>query len=238
MTTPEALDARDCYRKDFGTPLGDVTYAFRSRLIQLHRRWHDYEVLYFDDVSIGILNATAPNFFERHRQMAFETVVMALARLSDPDRTGRFENLSVQYLLSLVTSAQRDALNPYADAAQTSSAFARTWRHKRFAHNDMNDAVGAAPAIALVNRIEIDNAVRALNDFDAQLHVICGGYSQAGLHDACKQDDFGGASVLLERLHEGQEARAARQARIVAGDIRADDFKEDPIITGLYERRR
>jgi hypothetical protein len=53
----------------------------------------------------------------------FECVVMALARLTDPERTGKFGNLSIAYLLSMVNPIAKDGLRPFVDAAQAKAEF-------------------------------------------------------------------------------------------------------------------
>lgn len=227
MTTEGPIDTRTLYKSQFGETLGSSLHAFWSRLLELHRRWRDYETLYSSDVRIDVLNKFASSFFARHQQMTFECVIMALARLTDTESTGAFQNLSVAYLFTLVKPAAKVRLQTFADDAQTKAAFAREWRNKRFAHNDVEDAVNQAVPINGVTHMQVDEAIVAINRFIEQVHLQCGPYRFCNLDNTYRSNDFGGAHVLLGRLHEANKARDARKSRIAKGDVRAEDCKDD-----------
>jgi len=231
MATDGQLDTRARYKSEFGGRLGPALHAFESRLFQLHRRWRDYDTLYCSDLRVEVLNKFAPSFFSRYQEMTFECVVMALARLTDPERTGNLENLSVAYLLSLVEPTAKNGLQPFVDAAQAKAEFAREWRNKRFAHNDLEDAVNQAVLINPVTHAQLDEAIVAINNFVEQLFLKIGGYSACTFDHVYRSNDRGGAHVLLGRLHEANKARHKRSIRIKVGDIRPEDWKDydDPV---------
>jgi AbiU2 len=231
MTIERPEDTIARYESEFGHELGLALYAFLSRLIELHRRWRDYETLYSSDARVQVLNKGASSFFARHQQMTFECVVMALARLTDPERTGAFENLSLAYLRSLLEPALKAQLKPFADDAQAKAAFARAWRNKRFAHHDLGDALDQAVAVAPATHQEIDEAIVALNRFVEQVHLKCGGYSKFPLEYAYRSNDFGGALVLLRAIYQANKARDKRLARIESKQARPEDWEDvdDPI---------
>lgn len=223
MTIEQPEDTIARYKSDFGQELGLALSAFLSRLIELHCRWRDYETLYSSDTRVDVLNECASSFFARHQQTSFECVVMALARLTDAERTGTFENLSLAYLLSLVEPALKAQLQPFADDAQAKAAFARAWRNKRFAHHDLADALNQAVAVAPATHQEIDEAIVALNRFVEQVHMKSGGYSKFSLEYAYRTNDFGGALVLLRAICEANKARDKRLSRAQSSDIQPED---------------
>jgi hypothetical protein len=51
------------------------------------------------------LNQTAPGFFRMLQTELFQTNILHLGRLTDPSKTGKKENLSLQNLPDLVTDA-------------------------------------------------------------------------------------------------------------------------------------
>ncbi len=227
MTIEKPIDTRARYESEFGQALGGAIHAFWCRLLDLHRRWKDYETLYRSDIRISVLNEFAPSFFARHQQMTFECVIMALARLTDTECTGKFKNLSIAYLLILMEPKVQVQMQPFADDAQQKALFAREWRNKRYAHCDVEDAVNQAMLINSVTHTQIDEAIIAINKFVEQVHLKCGPYSLCNLDHAYRSNDFGGAHLLLGRLHEANKAREARMTRTKQGDIRAEDYKDD-----------
>jgi hypothetical protein len=224
--TTSPAETREKYKKDFGDELGAALYAFESRLFQLHRRWRDYDVLYFSKLRVEVLNGFANAFFGRHQQMTFECVIMALARLTDPLRSGRFDNLSIDYIHSLLPLEVRNGLLDCRTAITEKSEFARRWRHKFLAHHDLQHALDQAEAFDPVKWQEIEEAIISINTYIERLHYLTIG-SEYRLEISMRSNDIGGAQVLLTRVHQANKARKAHYDRIMSGDIREEDLKGD-----------
>src|SRR6185295_6641359 len=71
----------------------------RSEVTWLHGRWICYRQLYaVSPKRTELLNESAGTFFYILQDVLFDEVQIALSKLTDPSRTGKFENLSLEQL--------------------------------------------------------------------------------------------------------------------------------------------
>ena len=138
MITP-AQKAKEDDIELMGSELGEVYHKLWQELAHVHTRWYEYDALYGNEDQIELLNKTASSFFAIVQSMFWETVIMHIARMTDSPRTTGKDNLTIQRLPEVVSDkALASEIQDLVDKAKESAAFCRDWRHRRFAHRDLD----------------------------------------------------------------------------------------------------
>ena len=148
-----------------GPELGEVFWALQNDLNWLHTEWALYRQLYAESGDrIQLLNDTAPFAFYVFQETLWHDVVLHLARLVDRKTTGRNQNLSLVRLPDLLTDLTlQGEVTALLDEAVQACAFAVPWRHKRFAHRDLEHALAtAADPLPGISRADIESALAAM----------------------------------------------------------------------------
>lgn len=124
--------------------IAEVYRPLRGELVNIHVQWRLFLQLYGTDPDrIELLNRFAGGLFGVVQEVLYDDLVLAVFRLHDPAKSGKFENLSLPSLVGavrgvnsqLAASLARGSgdlvalLDPYAE-----------WRNKRIAHNDLETA--------------------------------------------------------------------------------------------------
>src|ERR1700688_4276000 len=180
-------------------------------VVQVHFVWQSYAQLYGSDDSIKVLNSCASSFFARLQRSLYAELVLRIARLADPAKSGpgRRDNASFFRLADAVREAGDAALaDQLKCAAETFKGTARAIsvvRHRQIAHRDLNVALRVEPLLAVTSG-QIEDALRCARSF---MHIVEGKYlgSMTGYEHAV---EAGGADHLLFWLREGiahQECR-------------------------------
>lgn len=161
------------------------------------------------------LNQTAPGFFRMLQTELSATNILHLARLTDPSKTGKKENLSLQNLRELVTDAGlKTTLTDLLAVATEKTEFARDWRNCRFAHHDLALATNAsAIPLETANKEKFSEALKALADV---INAIEAHYSKNFTSFDLIAGNAG-AATLLYVLGDGVKARERRQKAISEG---------------------
>jgi hypothetical protein len=179
----------------------------------LHLYWKEYVELFgTNQKRVDRLNQTAPGFFRMLQTELFATNILHLARLTDPPKTGKKENLSLQNLPELVADpALKKTLADLLAVATENTEFARDWRNRRFAHYDLALATDkAATPLETANKEKFNEALASLSDVLNALerHYFRGitSYGDIAGHN--------GAATLLHVLGDGVMAKDRRQKLI------------------------
>jgi hypothetical protein len=99
-------------------------------------------------------------------------MLLHLCRLTDPPASKGKHNLTVQRLPGLITdSTFRNEMRELVEEAVKATAFARDWRNRHIAHQDLALATeeGAKP-LAPASRAELETAVRAIAHIVQRIH--------------------------------------------------------------------
>lgn len=150
----------------------------------------------------------------------FQTNILHLGRLTDPSKTGKKENLSLQNLPDLVTDADlKKTLADLLAVATEKTQFARDWRNRRFAHHDLALATDAtATPLETANKEKFNEALKALanviNAVEAHYFKNFTSFDHVAGN--------AGAATLLYVLGDGVKARERRQKAI--GDRKFDEL--------------
>ena len=87
--------------KPIPAEIAQVYDELRSEVTWLHGRWICYRQLYaVSPKRIELLNESAGMFFYIVQDVLFDEIQVALSKLTDPAKTGKHENLSLEQLQS------------------------------------------------------------------------------------------------------------------------------------------
>lgn len=82
--------------KYMGEKLGTYFNAIWNEVAWLYIKWSEYDELFGKKPSrVDLLNDAAPTFFHIVQDCLFRDVILHIARLTDPPKTGGKKNLSV-----------------------------------------------------------------------------------------------------------------------------------------------
>ncbi len=149
-----------------GTDLGTIHHELSQQLMWLHSKWQEYRALFAHSAArVEQLNRTAPFFFGMIQQVLFNDVLLHLARLTDPPRTGSRENLTFQRLPALVDASLRRQVDRRLRAVLKKTEFARDRRNRVIAHCDLPTLRNLHPRrLAHASRRRVGNALDSMAD--------------------------------------------------------------------------
>lgn len=126
-----------------GDDLGRLFTKLQNEVVWLHIKWSHYAELYGTKSSrIDLLNKAAPRFFNTVQDSLWETIVLHIARITDPSVSMGKANLSVLRLPSLICDdSLRSSVEELLERLKGKTQFARTARNKFFAHKDLGQAM-------------------------------------------------------------------------------------------------
>ena len=132
----------------------DVFELLRYEVAWLHAKWVNYEQLFARGQDrIATMNETAPGFFVVVSDSLTADLILGLCRLTDPEATGKNENLTLDRLAKAIPPGLAKAIPPdgeprdfsvvvgeAVEKLRRSCSPLRDWRNKRFAHSDFPTA--------------------------------------------------------------------------------------------------
>ena len=140
------------YQVKLGQEFGAVFYGVRNDWLDGLVRLKEYRVLFADPDAVKLLNALGGSFMWDVQQILWRDLLLHITRVTDRDRIGERENLTVQQLPAFCESPEHRAqLQAVVDSAVQAANFARDWRNRRIGHSDLRlamdpDAESLAPA--------------------------------------------------------------------------------------------
>jgi hypothetical protein len=181
----------------------------------LHAKWKIFRQLYAAGTeNVNLMNASAPTFFRMFQNVSMNDILLTISRLTDPERTFRTDNLSLEQLVRRVDAVAHPGLSAellqILAVAINECSFARTVRHKRIAHNDLLLKIKAnVEPLPRVNVEKIEAAIgairRVMNRIEEYFQNIPVTYEAIAL-----MDDGDG---VLSRLREARQYRQHRRDR-------------------------
>jgi AbiU2 len=168
-------------QKDAPPPSKDLMDAFElveDDLLWLHAKWKVYRQLFgTSEERINILNNFAPDFFQIVHDSVLYDTLMTLSRLTDPDKTGGKENLSIKGLIKMLYAQAYDDLAsqvvPLSDTATKQCDPLRAWRNRLIAHKDLGTAMKFhADPLPDVSRQMVEEALVTLRTLMSHIHLV------------------------------------------------------------------
>ncbi|MEW6140367.1 MAG: hypothetical protein AB1733_19275 [Thermodesulfobacteriota bacterium] len=204
----------------------DVFNELKKEVQWLHARWLIYRQLFgHSERRIELLNESASVFFFVIEEVLVDEVQVSLSKLTDPARTRRHENLSLEQLHERVCELDGQGLSSrlreILDNLHEQCRGFRIRRNRRLAHLDLRTGLqqGATP-LPGVSREMIAGALSLVRDY---MNTIEGHYceSETGYENVIMTRQDGEALVL--RLRNG-----LRYSELVRnGTISRQDWLED-----------
>jgi len=209
MADQSAEEAKKQYIEKMGKPLGTQFHALWQEVALLHVNWKEYVTLFgTNERRIERLNKSAPAFFRMIQDQLWTATLLHIARLLDPPRTAGKANLTVRNFTDLVDEKLKMPLAVLIDKALKETEFARDWRNRVIAHQDLSIALkeGTAEALEPASRTDVNTALAALtNVMNAieKFYLSGTAFSAAARHN--------GALTLLYLLGDGLKAKSERE---------------------------
>jgi len=169
--SPEEVEQK--HLQVFGQGLGPLYHALYKDVTWLHAKWLEYRKLYAQsEERVDLLNRTAPFFFRLVQDVLWKDVLLHIARLTDPPKHQKFENLTLRRLPDGVSDGGlADELRSLVRTALERCEFARQWRNKRLAHRDLALAIDAKAApLPAVSRQQVEEALASVRTIMNRLH--------------------------------------------------------------------
>jgi hypothetical protein len=216
-----------------GEELGSLYDALWQQLAWLYRKWAEYVVLFGTKESrVILLNRAAPAFTRIVQDTLWEDVILHVARLTDPLRSGgKKDNLTVRALESLTPDVPlKSELSKLVAEALSASEFCRDWRNRHIAHRDIGLALqrGAEPlmpASRLKVRQALDGLAKVLNAVSMHYH----GSTTMFEIDLHSDGGPGGARSLLYFLDLGIHAEESRRERLRSGYFDHNEYRPNDL---------
>lgn len=202
-------------------PLVEQVYdALRIEVTWLHGRWICYRQLFAGSPErIDMLNECASVFFLIIQDVLLDEVMLSLSKLTDPAKTGKNENMSLEQLQTLL-EAYGDAIHAsksrlILDKLHDQCAPFRNWRDKQLAHLDLHTSMKSSPnPLPGVSREMIGGALSTVRDY---LNAIEQHYndSEYGYENFMMGSD---GDALLATIRNGLRYEELVQERTISYD--------------------
>ena len=222
-----AEDVEKEHLEAFGPTLGPLYHALQTELTWLHAKWLEHRKLYaHSEKRIDLLNETAAYFFRIVQDVLWQDVLLHITRLTAPPRQGHFENLTIRRLPEAVaaTKLARD-LRGLIEDAQERSVFAREWRNRSLAHQELSLALdGRAQPLPGASRQKIEEALESLRKV---MNRVYSSYLPGEIvyTDVLTHDD---ASDLVHSLAVARWYESRQLERFQRGETLPEDFEGPP----------
>ena len=134
----------------------------------------------FRQRALALLNGIAGPLMVLVREVLWEDLLLRVARLTDPVRTGKHQNLTLQQIPEFFDDQpekHRD-LTRQVQAADEAADFARDWRNRSIGHKDLRHSLNReAKPLERASLRQVDEALAAVH----RVLATIAGYDQAGL---------------------------------------------------------
>jgi len=170
-----ADEVKEKHLKVFGPDLGPLYHALENEVTWLHAKWQEYRKLYAkSEQRVNLLNDSAAFFFRVVHEVLWDNILLHIARLTDPPTQGKFENSTLLCLPETVSDrGLADELRRLVQTALGRSQFAREWRNKRLAHQDLALAIdNKVEPLPSVSRQHVEDALDSFRMIMNKLHAF------------------------------------------------------------------
>lgn len=145
-------------------------------VVQLFYRWKIFRQLFGSgEENLNLLNKSGSNVFELLQRLTEDNVSLTLCRLTDPERTGSYENLSIRNFLGRIEAVLdvtvRQDLHEKLARLEAATGKFRIHRSKRIAHLDLSHALKPELLPPLWYG-DLQDALKILESIMKDLHLI------------------------------------------------------------------
>lgn len=209
---------------DLGSDLGGLFFSLYNEITWLTIKWNEFKELFADKESrVEIMNESAPFFFMTIQKVLSENIMLGIARLTDPPKTGRRKNITLKAFLDFIQEeSTRKQFQIHLDQVDLDASFARDWRNRWIAHMDHELATDPKikplePASKEKLRIAIESIHEIYNKAEEAFLNTTTSFKFLSTHK--------GALSLLIRVEDGLLLEKEHYARELKGDLSHRGFK-------------
>jgi len=214
------------HRRDMGDDLGRVYNELSNGLSRLHVKWHLYRRLYAHSTGrIDLINKAAGWFFRVVQAALVGDVLLHIGRLTDQERIGSRDNLTIRRLPALVPEGLTADVTALHAAAITACEPIRPWRNRRGAHTDLETAIFGIPVPDITNE-QVETALASLR---ALLNRIEHYYWRAPTMYEEIVTPPGDADALVYYLLKGIRSDEGRRRRLLDGKPLPEDLENEEL---------
>lgn len=147
-----------------------VFEELRNEIHWVHAKWMIYRELFdHSDERIDLLNECASAFFYFIEQTLFGDVLLSIAKITDPARTGKRENLTLYQLQEQIETFGEEQfssqLRKLLADLNTKSVDIRAYRNKSLAHFDLATAMRSAEKELSISRQMVEDALSLVREY-------------------------------------------------------------------------
>jgi len=152
------------YQNHFGPKLGAMLYEIEKESLQLMRTWIVYQNLFdTNQERHDVMYAASGGFFYHILQESMlASTIMRAGRLTDPVQTAGQDNLTIQQLPLLADERYKPELERLVAVALRANKPLKKWRHKKFAHNDLQEKLMPGTNLPEIRPSDVQNAIDAI----------------------------------------------------------------------------
>lgn len=153
---------------DLDNHLGPVYVEVDQDVTRVHACWKLVTQLFGSQESVAILNNAAGFAIRAIQDSLIDSVILRITKLTDPAQAGRFQNLSLEYLIGKLPAdadALLDRLRTQLENIRKSTDEVRLIRDKRLAHRDTAYAIDSDQILPGITRKSIDDSLQRIRDF-------------------------------------------------------------------------
>lgn len=207
-----------------GIELGTYFNALSNEVAWLYTKWSEYDELFGKKPPrVDLLNNAAPTFFYIVEKCLFDDILLHIARLTDPPKTGRKKRLSILSLPNLISSdTLKKEIEGLIETTIEKADFCRDWRNRRIAHTNLKLLLSeAAVPLKPASRKKVKAILESISSV---MNVIAREFMDSTIiFDGLPK--LKGAEALLYILDDGIKAEKRRRERIMARQFTDEDIK-------------
>lgn len=191
------------YQKALGTEFGEVYFHALNEWCELWVIWNQFESLFGHcEERVDLMNKAGGGFFYFVDKLFFQSVLLAVCRISDhPESQGK-PNLSLRLFQNFMdTDRQKADMKTLLEKLKSGTEFARDWRNRHIAHNDLKLRLGRAQQLENATRKSVKDAIESAHKVLAYVSVE---FLQTDLSNEVVPE-LNDEMVMLHRLYLGVE---------------------------------
>lgn len=203
MTTQNPNDVLAKYKDALGDEFGTSYYQILGEWSDLWLTWKQFENLFgHGPERVELMNRAGASFFYRVDKLLFESVALAVCRLSDPIQSAGKTNLTVRLFEKYMdTNERKTKIQELLKEVISSTEFSRDWRNRKIGHNDYALKTGTAEPLKKASRISMTAAITSIH---STLSFISMEFMDSHLENEVI-DDMNNEMVMLHRLYLGDK---------------------------------
>jgi AbiU2 len=224
MTNRTAAESKADNIAKKGPVLGAQYSVLWQEVASIHHNWTEFvELFHSNSKRKELMRRAALGFFEMVGDSLREGVLLHIGRLTDRSVSMGKANLTIQNLPDLVDDADvKKRVSELVRVTLEKTEFARDWRNRWIAHQDLKLALGEGTVDPLptAQREQVDEALKAIVDVMNEVDIYFTGSETR--YDLLTPHH--GAVALLYVIDDGLKREDEREERRRKGDWSPDDF--------------